>query len=393
MVKGKIYLSYFVAEFGRAMYFVIITWYLYKATEDAFYTGLLVSLGFLPGMLLNMLFGVIVDRFNRKFLIIVSLLLSMAAVLIMGGSVAGEELAVPVIFIFHMLLQAMGSLLRPAIQAFVAEQFGHEELPRVYSLSASFAIIGSMTGATSGGMLTGWIGASSALIWNGGAYGLALIAIILVPSIEGTSKKSKKSGWEDFKEGVIYLRNHALLKRLFVIMFVGQTVFHSTIAFLSVYASEVLEASALVYGWLDASLSVGGAIASFAGAWLLRRFRSYITMISFLVMGAGLSILASSSVTVGAFIGVCSIGIGTTWIRVLLQTVQQLVTDSKYHGRMAGFRMLFNQGSVVISGPLLGWLAGSFGAHYVFFALLLPVIFVTIFSISQSRHVEFESSI
>ncbi|KGP92196.1 MFS transporter [Pontibacillus chungwhensis BH030062] len=393
MVKGKIYLSYFVAEVGRAMYFVIITWYLYKATEDAFYTGLLVSLGFLPGLLLNMVFGVLVDRFNRKYLIILSLLVSMAAVLVLGGSVTRVKVAVLMIFIIHMLLQAMGSLLRPAIQAFVAEQFDHEELPRVYSLSASFAIIGSMMGATSGGMLTGWVGASGALIWNGVAYGLALIAIILVPSIEGNRKKSQKSGWEDFKEGVTYLHNHALLKRLFVIMFVGQMVFHSTIAFLSVYASEVLEVSALVYGWLDASLSVGGAIAGFFGAWLLRRFRSYITMISLLVIVAGLLILASSSVIAGAFIGVCSIGIGTTWIRVLLQTVQQLVTDAQYHGRMASFRMLFNQGSVVISGPLLGWIAGSFGAHYVFFALMILVIVITIFSISQSSYVEFESSI
>ncbi|GGD11486.1 MFS transporter [Pontibacillus salipaludis] len=380
MVKGKIYLSYFGAEFGRTMYFVIITWYLYQATEDAFYTGLLVSLGFLPGLLLNMVFGVLVDRFNRKSLIILSLFISLIAVLVLGGAVAKEEIAVPLIFMIHMILQAMGSLLRPAIQAFVAELFSQGELPRVYSLSASYAIIGSMAGAASGGMVTGWIGTSGALMWNGVAYGIALLAIGTVSAIGEKRKTSTQSGWEDFKDGLLYLKQHALLKRLFVIMFVGQLVFHSTIAFLSVYAKDVLGVSATIYGWLDATLSIGGVVAGFGGAFILRKLGSYVTSISLLVVGAGLSVLASSSYMVGAFIGVFAIGIGTTWIRVLLQTVQQLATESQYHGRMASFRMFFNQGSVVISGPLLGWGAGSFGVPYVFWALLIPILFVTIFS-------------
>ncbi|MFC0560705.1 hypothetical protein ACFFH4_17130 [Halalkalibacter alkalisediminis] len=41
-----------------------------------------------------------------------------------------------------------------------------------------------------------------------------------------------------------------------------------------------------------------------------------------------------------AFIGVFLIGLGTTWIRVLLQSFQQMATDLNYHGRMASDRMI-----------------------------------------------------
>ena len=57
-----------MSEFGRAMYFVTVTWVLYGITGDAVYTGVLVGLGFLPGVFLNLFFGVLVDRFDRKHL-------------------------------------------------------------------------------------------------------------------------------------------------------------------------------------------------------------------------------------------------------------------------------------------------------------------------------------
>jgi len=75
------------------------------------------------------------------------------------------------------------------------------------------------------------------------------------------------------------------------------------------------------------------------------------------------------------FAAVFCIGLGTTWIRILLQSAQQMLTDSRYHGRMASYRMICNQGSIIISGPIFGLVATHFGVQYIYFALLLPVSF------------------
>ncbi|CDQ21590.1 hypothetical protein [Halobacillus karajensis] len=62
----KLMSGYFLYECGRAMYFVLITWFLYQWTHDPLYTGLFVSFGFIPGLFSNLIFGVLVDRSNRK---------------------------------------------------------------------------------------------------------------------------------------------------------------------------------------------------------------------------------------------------------------------------------------------------------------------------------------
>ena len=92
-----------------------------------------------------------------------------------------------------------------------------------------------------------------------------------------------------------------------------------------------------------------------------------------LLVAAGLLCVGLSPSLPVSFVGVFLIGAGTTWIRVLLQTVQQMATDPQYHGRMASYRMLCNQSAVAIGGPILGWIASHCGVESSYLALLLPV--------------------
>ncbi|KMJ55806.1 MFS transporter, partial [Bacillus sp. LL01] len=89
------------------------------------------------------------------------------------------------------------------------------------------------------------------------------------------------------------------------------------------------------------------------------------------------------------FAGIFLIGLGTTWIRVLLQAVQQMATDANYHGRMASYRMIGNQGSVVVSAPIIGWIAAEYGANYIYLSLMLPISLCVLFAIFQSRQKSF----
>ena len=75
-----------------------------------------------------------------------------------------------------------------------------------------------------------------------------------------------------------------------------------------------------------------------------------------------------------AFLGVFLIGLGTTWIRVLLQSIQQ----------MASFRMIRNQASVVVSARTLGLIASEFGANFIYLSLMLPISICILFAYFKS---------
>lgn len=51
---------------SSSMYIIALTWILYETSGNAFYSGLIVGIGFIPGLLVNLFSGVIIDRLNKK---------------------------------------------------------------------------------------------------------------------------------------------------------------------------------------------------------------------------------------------------------------------------------------------------------------------------------------
>ncbi|WP_171051905.1 MFS transporter [Alteribacter natronophilus] len=383
--------TFFLSEFGRAMYFVTVTWVLYGITGDAVYTGILVGLGFLPGVFLNLFFGVLVDRFNRKRLTLIAVGMSAAAMTVLLGASGAGTVGTALIFAVHMTVQTAGSLFRPAIQALMAECFPKEHLPQVFSRSASAAIVGGLAGAGAGGLLLSVLPLTASLAIVTAAFLTAVGSLFfLEPVKESTDEAAgKKSVLRDLADGFLYVNRNRFLLRLFVIMFTGQLVFHSSLGFLSVYTADYLLQPASVYGFLDAALSAGGALAGFAGAWWLKKSSNRVGVYSLFIVFSGLLVTGLAPHTAAAFLGVFLIGLGTTWIRVLLQAVQQMSTEPAFHGRMASLRMLGNQSSVVISAPVLGWIAAGGGANAVYLALAVPVAACLLYAFRLSGHKEF----
>lgn len=172
-------------------------------------------------------------------------------------------------------------------------------------------------------------------------------------------------------------------------MFVGQLVFHTSVGFLSVYTKDYLNQTAAVYGFLETTFSLGGLTAGILGTWWWNRNTNYLSFRSLLIIFLGLIIVGFTPILPIAFIGVFLVGLGTTWIRVLLQSVQQMATEKEYHGRMASYRMIFNQGSVVVSAPVFGWIASHYSINSIYLTLLIPVILVIPFSLQQAKHEQF----
>jgi DHA3 family macrolide efflux protein-like MFS transporter len=387
----NILITFFLSEFGRAMYFVSVTWVLYQLTSDPLYTGLLVGLGFLPGIVLNLFFGVIVDRFNRKTLSVLANVICTFSMAMLLFFFILNRIEPWLIIIVHMILQVSGSLFRPAIQAFIAECFEKEQLPKIFSQSSSSAIVGGLLGSSVGGMITSFVSVSGSMTIVTGSFAIASISLLTIKSKikEKPEIIKRNSIIKDIVDGFVYIKRNKFLIGLFIIMFNGQLVFHTSLGFLSVYTSEYLLKSATIYGLLDATISIGGVLAGLFGTWWWKKGKNKIALYSLLIVLAGLLFVGISPVLPVAFLGVFLIGLGTTWIRVLLQSLQQMATDSEYHGRMASYRMIVNQGSVVISAPLLGWIATNFGANFIYLSLMIPISLCILFALFQANQEQF----
>lgn len=388
----RLMVGYFLYECGRAMYFVLITWFLYQWTKDALYTGLFISFGFLPGLFSNLVFGVLVDRSNRKRLAGIAGVASFLCLLLLGGAFSVGWIHPWVMIITHMALQTAGSLFRPALQALVAEVFPKEQLPRIFSWSGSATVSGSLAGAAIGGLLAGWLPIEASIFVVLTFYMGAWVAVQQIRYIPKAKiiETDRTSFFHDVKEGFIYVHRHRMLYGLFVMLMLGQLTFHTTLGFLSVYTSAHLLQSSFVYGLLDSTFSFGGIVAGLLGTWWWARCQNRIAVWSLVMMACGLAIVGFTKMLPLAFFGFLLIGVGTSFVRALLQSVQQMATDPQFHGRMSSLRMLCNQTSVIITGPLFGLMAASHGATSVFLLLLLPVTAGVLWAIIQSNQSTFK---
>ncbi|MGE5701282.1 MAG: MFS transporter, partial [Clostridia bacterium] len=165
----------------------------------------------------------------------------------------------------------------------------------------------------------------------------------------------------------------------------GQLVIHTSAGMLSVYTSSHLGGTSFLYGLLESAASIGAIAAGFSATRFLGLARQHIATGSIFVAAAGLLLLAVSRHGAAAFLAILLIGAGTTWLRVLMQSVQQVATDPAYYGRMAAYRQMVNQSSVAIGGPILGLIAERFGAHMSYAALLIPVGITLLISIGFAR--------
>lgn len=370
-----ILITFLCTEFGRAMYFVTITWLLYQTTENATYTGFFISLGFVPGLIANLYIGVIVDCLSKKKICLISLASNGIAIgLLFGIHTIG--LTLPwLIFLVHMIQQLLSTLFKAAAQAYIAEIFVGTGLPKVFSHSNASAIIGSLLGAGLGGVLSSFTNGKLSLLLVMTTYFIGYYCIFRLDYSKQIHVLKTTKIKKQLQEGFTYLTSNTQLFRLFGIMFVGQLTFHSTIGFLSIYTIKHLHQSTIVYGFLDTFLSIGGVVAGLLGTWWWRVRKWHLASNAVIIMIVGIILLSFTQSVLGAFVGVALIGVGTTWIRVLLQSVQQIITNKAYHGRMSSYRMLCNQSAVVISGPMLGWLATHHGITSSYCALLIPGLF------------------
>ena len=377
--------TYFLTEFGKQMYLIVTMWLLYDLTKSPFLAGLLVSMGFLPNLFFNLIIGVIVDRFNRQRLAMYASLISALDMILIFSLIYFGIVKPWMIVGVHMLLQVMGSLFRISMQTYISEGFDKEELPNILSKSGAAAEIGALVGSLTSGIIIAYISMSLSMF-------VVIISFVfsslLIYKTRLTFKKqiySKVSFTSNFIAGFIYLKENKFLFGLFSVSAIGQMAFHNSMSFLATYTGEFLARSEITYGFLDATISFGGILAGiFATIWWKKNGKSLIFR-SLFILAIGLISTALSPNLSISFLGVFLIGLGTTLVRVNIQTIQQIATEPLYRGRVSSYRILFNQGSVIISGPILGWIASTYGVNYTYLVLSIPTALIIIYSFLQSR--------
>ena len=374
-VKRVIFIQ-FSLDFISAAFLVLSTWTVFASTGSALITGLYVSLGFLPSLIANIYIGAIVDRWDAKKMLQISLGVMLLAILCLGGNFFYEVIVL--LFVAQMLVQLAGSIFRPSVQVYMTHLFEPDKLTYIFTKAASLSILGGVVGT----FIASQFLAFSIFYVLAFMLLFVVIAILMSMQLPQAARKQvvkKHTIHQDIIEGFRYAKSNQLFVKLFILLGSGQVITHCTIGFLAAFTYETFTNNAAIYGYLQMSLTVGGIVLGFLTNKHLAKCELLFSKWSFLILFASLFLCAISGNIVVIGVSLFVIGLLTTWIRSHYQAVQQMHTDRQFNGKMASFRMIINQSSVVVISPLLGIVGSTLGINVVY-AFLAVIAFLAYFT-------------
>jgi DHA3 family macrolide efflux protein-like MFS transporter len=212
-------LSETISLFGSSLVQYAILWYITLNTKSGVMMTISIICGFLPTFFLSPFAGVWADRYNRKTLIILSDLFIAAITLILAILFLMGYESLGLLFVTSALRAVGTSIQVPAIGAFIPQIVPESKLTKVNGINGSIqSIVMLISPMLSGALLS--IATIQAIFFIDVVTAVLAVLVLLiflkVPAHAKAQSLQKISYLKDMKEGIVYIRGHAYVKRFFV---------------------------------------------------------------------------------------------------------------------------------------------------------------------------------
>ncbi|MGA9840331.1 MAG: MFS transporter [Thermoplasmata archaeon] len=376
---------------GSAVASICLVWIVFSETRSAFDVALLGVAYIVPALLFSTLGGTLVDRYNRRRLMILADLSRAAAMGLTVLVLASVGFNLPVILGAYGVIGAFTTLFNPSEQAVIPALVPAVDVANANGLVQSSRSTLQFVGASLGGVLIVTAGPLWGLAVNAATFAVSALLLtgIRIPDLAAAPRQGapRASYFADLREGFRWLWG----AQGFFQLTISATFFNfcSSIVgtFLVVYATVVLHGSALVYASLLASQVGGTAIGSLlVGRLRAARYAGKAWVVSYGVLAGSvalaLSLVPSVPVAIATLFVIGLLGgfAGTAWL-----TAAQLLVPTEIQGRYFGIDSL---GSVVIlplsqiGGALL---IGAYGTRSTyFFAAALWIVAGAVFLLPRA---------
>jgi len=264
----------FLSTFGSGLSYITANWLILSVHNDVITVLVMMICFWLPNALLGPYWGVIVDRYSRKWLLVWSNLVRAIILLAFAWYVHRFGMSVVALDVLMLLLGSMFGLILPASIAFVRELVPAKDLLYANTTIDIIYEVGNVVGMASAGFLLAAVSGIWAFTINGILFLLATIAMMTIKLKPGKSQelKSNKSMVNDFVIGLQYLGENKTLSLIYMIQLLIMASFMITPVLIAPFAKNILHASSTEFSLIEAGLSFGIIVGGICLPWLVRLF-------------------------------------------------------------------------------------------------------------------------
>jgi len=352
-----------VSELGNVVYQIALGFFVLAKTGSTGLMGALMALGLLPRVLFSPLAGVVVDRIDRKWLIVLSDAVAGVAVSAVGLAGLSGRLELWMLFAAAVVSGTAGAFLSPAIDAAVPDIVPDSRLVRANSVFAAIHTAAGIFGNVAGGFLFRVLGAPLLFLANGLSFlaSAGTEAFARIPRVYRDGDRFP-SLIDEFRAGAAFVWQNPGLKRLLGVALVVN--FFGTMAHFLILPlfNGISRLGPQAYG-IAMGCFAGGALAGLAmlSAFEIRSDRRFGLFIMVGIVDAACMIVFPWLPGLWMMAAVITLGgMASSMANTLLLVGFQLAAPPSVRGRVLGLRNSLILASAPIAIALAGILAEFF---------------------------------
>ncbi len=366
-LRARNYRLFFVGQgislIGSWMPRVATSWLVYRLTGSVFLLGIVGFAGQIPTFLLAPFAGVLVDRWNRHRILVITQILAMFQSFALAILALRHMITVEEVVLLSILQGIVNAFDIPARQAFVVEMVeDKEDLSNAIALNSSLFNGARLVGPSIAGVLIASAGEGICFLIDGLSY-LAVIAALLAMTLRPSPTRTDHPPvWQELTDGMRYASHLSPIKAVLLLVALLSLAGMPYTVLIPVFAREILHGGAHTFGFLMGASGMGALI----GAMYLASRKTVLGLGRIIAMaaalfGIGLIALASSKLTWVAIALTLVVGFGMLVQMAASNTVLQTLVDDDKRGRVMSFYAMAFMGMTPFGSLVAGALASRIG--------------------------------
>ena len=381
-----------LSALGTGLTVVAAPLYVSARTSNALIVSATTGVAMLPWLLFALPAGVLVDRVDRRRLMVAVDWARTAAMGVLAVAILGGWSSIVLLDLVLFLVNTGETAFEPAAQSMVPAVVPRDQLER-----ANGWLVGGLTLARYmiAGPLGGFmfiVAASIPFFANAGTYAASAILVGLVggtyrvrrpDAVDPRARGARRTGGvrAEVAEGLRWLLKQRMLRTMALLIGLLNVTLDAATAVLVLLARERLHVGSVGYGSLFTCMAAGSLLGSAVGDRVIRRVTATWTIRIGLLVEALTHLtlaLATSVYVVGAVM--VAFGIHAALWTIVGSSLRQRLTPEHMLGRVSSATMFISTGGNCVGALLGGALASAFGItapYWVGFVVAVIVVAAT----------------
>ncbi len=382
----KLIISQAITRFGDSIETIIISVIVYELTNSYSLMGITFMVNFIPNLIFAPFAGVIADRYNRKYITVISDFVRAVNAFLIAVLLFTGVINIGVIIIFQIINSTFETFASPARQSLIADIVPGEDLVSFNGYYQSITRIAELVGLSIAALIVVVGGYSAVFLIDAITFILSGVLILSIAYKHAKNYDSKVNTYfKDIKLGFKYVKEKKLA--LFIILFAAVNFFFTPLnILLPAYCKEYLNDGVSALSQVKVSLLLGIIAGGFVVGKVGKSLKiSVSTIVGLAIIALSYFIftivpLMSFSYTIKTIVIIATSFIFGSSLPFVASPVQAYVfqrTESERRGVVSAIMSMLVLSSVPLGGALVGLIGNNISISTFYFISSCGIIILT----------------